>query len=138
MGQTTIKKVVRDWLGLHRRKAISKPFLTQRAHKLRLQYGIAHKEDTIDKWRRTIYVEEAMVKVDGNGVVWVTRGRDEAYLEECMRAKMKGQVGGLMLFAGIWYGGRTELVQFDTSGSQGKRKGDTAAIYCDQITKGPL
>lgn len=59
-----------------------------------------------------IYVDEAMVKVDGNGVVWVTRREGEAYLEEYMRAMMKGQVGGLMLLAGIWYGGRTELVFF--------------------------
>jgi hypothetical protein len=83
-------------------------------------------------------VDEAMVKVDGNGVVWVTRGEGEAYLEECMRAKMKGQVGGLMLFARIWHGGRTELVLFDTSESAGKKKGVTAAIYRDQITMGPL
>ena len=55
-----------------------------------------------------------------------------------MRAKMKGRVDGIMLFAGIWHGGRTELVSFNTSESTGKRKGVTAAIYCDQITKGPL
>jgi transposase len=84
IGRTTIKKVVRDRLGLHRRKAISKPFLNRRARKLRLEYAISHREDTVSDWRRTIFVDEAMVKVDGNGVVWVTRGQGEAYLEECM------------------------------------------------------
>ena len=135
---TTIRKFVRDRLGLHRGRAISKPFLTRQARKLRFDYAKAHQKDTVSNWRRTIFVDEAMVKVNGNGVVWVTLATNKAYLEECMRAKMKGRVDGIMLFAGIWHGGGTELVSFDTSGSTGKRKGVTAAIYRDQITKGPL
>jgi hypothetical protein len=129
---------VRDRLGLYRRRAISKPFLTPRARKLRLAYAIEHRENTVSDWKRTIFVDEAIVRVDGNGVVWVTRAKREAYLEENMRARMKGQVGGLMLFAGIWHGGRTEMVLFNTNESAGKRQGVTAIIYCDQITKGPL
>lgn len=56
-----------------------------------------------------------------------------------------------MVWGAVWYGGRTPLTRFDTSQSTGKRKGEqwqspvcadvagvTAAIYCDQITEGPL
>ena len=43
-----------------------------------------------------------------------------------------------MIWGAIWHGGRSKLVRFDTSGSGGKRKGVTAAIYRDQITRGEL
>ena len=83
-------------------------------------------------------MDEAKVQVDGNGIAWVSRTKAEAYLPECVVPKLKGKVGGVLLFAGVWHGGRTDLVRFDTSQSQGKRKGVTAAIYRDQITMGPL
>ncbi|EIW71480.1 hypothetical protein TREMEDRAFT_27317 [Tremella mesenterica DSM 1558] len=43
-----------------------------------------------------------------------------------------------MIWDAIWYGGRSDLVWFDTTESQGRRKGVTAAIYCEQITKKAL
>jgi hypothetical protein len=43
-----------------------------------------------------------------------------------------------MVWGAVWYGGRSELIIFDKSQSEGKRKGVTAAIYRDQITKGEL
>lgn len=124
--------------GLKRRVARTKPWLSKVAKFKRRQYALARKGESIWDHRRTIYTDEAAVRMNGSIKRWVTREVGEAYLAECMVARMLSQKKTVMVWAAVWHGGRTELHQFDTSASAGKRKGVTAIIYRDQITKGPL
>lgn len=43
-----------------------------------------------------------------------------------------------MCWGAIWFGGRSDLVRFDCSESEGVRKGVTAKIYRDQIVEKEL
>lgn len=69
---------------------------------------------------------------------WVTRREGEEYLLDCLAPIFRSDRQSFMVWGAVWHGGRSELVRFDQSESQGRRKGVTAAIYRDQITRGPL
>jgi hypothetical protein len=124
--------------GLKRYKARSKPYLSTQARFKRVLYAQQHKKDTKDDWRRTIFVDEAAIRTDGSLETWVTREKGQAYLKECLAPRFLGGGRSIMVWGAIWYGGRSELIRFDTKESEGKRKGVTAKIYRDQITKGEL
>lgn len=83
-------------------------------------------------------MDEASVCLGGSVRRWVTRRKGEEYLEACMVPRFQSGRQSFMVWGAIWHGGRSQLVRFDQSASEGKRKGVTAAIYRDQITKGEL
>ncbi|KAK4684797.1 hypothetical protein P7C73_g5369, partial [Tremellales sp. Uapishka_1] len=124
--------------GLARRIARVKPFLNPRTRRLRFAYAFSHRNDGPMDWRRTIFTDEAAIRMNGTIRTWVTRRDKEAYLEECMVPKLLSAKTTVMVWGAIWHGGRSELVRFDTSQSGSKRKGVTASIYRDQITKDAL
>lgn len=134
---STLRRILKV-LGLKRRLARVKPLLDKRTRRLRRNYAALHRLDDLNAWRRTIYVDEASVRTDRTFRTWVTRKDGEAWLEECMAPKLLGGRKSIMVWGAIWHGGRSKLVRFDTSQSEGKRKGVTAAIYRDQITRGEL
>jgi len=125
-------------LGLKRCVARTKPFLTVKAKHQRRKYAFQRKDESIWDNRRTIYTDEASVRMNGSFKQWVTREVGQAYLAECMVSKMLSDKKSFMVWAAIWYGGRTQLHRFDTAASAGKKQGVTSVIYRDQITKGPL
>ena len=134
---STLKRIMKK-LGLKRRIARSKPFLTRKHRSQRRAYATERKDDSIWDHRRTIYTDEAAMRMNGTVQSWVTRGVGEAYLAECMVPKLLSEKKTCMVWAAIWHGGRTELLRFDTGASAGQRKGVTAVIYRDQVTMGPL
>lgn len=134
---STLRRIMKK-LGLKRRVARTKPFLTQSAKSKRRQYARERQGESIWDHRRTIYTDEAALRMNGSVQRWVTREAGEAYLAECMVSKLLSEKKTCMVWAAIWHGGRTELHRFDTEASAGKRKGVTAVIYRDQITKGAL
>lgn len=127
-----------DRLHLKRQVARIKPFLTNRVRRLRLAYAKEHRHDTMNDWRRTIFTDEAAVRMDGTIKRWVTRRQEEAYMKECMVPRLLGNQATMMVWGAIWKGGRSQLYRFDTSGSERKRKGVTAKLYARQITQGEL
>ena len=94
--------------------------------------------DDLNDWRRTIYTDEASLKLDGSLKIHVTRQDGEAYDKDCMIPRLFATRGSVMIWAAIWHGGRSKLYRFDTSESEGARGGVTAKLYRDQITKGEL
>lgn len=137
MSLSTLKRIFKR-LGLMRCLARFKPFLSPRAKKLRHQYAMQHLHDGLDMWRRTGFVDEAAIRLDASQKVYVSRYAGEAYRPQCMIPRFLSSKGTCIVWAMIWHGGRSELVRFNVSESEGARGGVTAAIYRDQITKGPL
>jgi transposase len=134
---STLRRLM-EHLHLKRRVARIKPFLTDRVRRLRLAYAKAHRHDNMNDWRRTIFTDEAAVRMNGAIKRWVTRRQGEMYMRECMVPQMLGDRATMMVWGAVWKGGRSQLYRFDTSNSEGKRKGVTAKLYCEQITKGEL
>lgn len=124
--------------GYKRRVGRVKPFLNDRARLLRRNWAAYHRGESVHDWRRTIFVDEAAIRLNGTVKTWVTRVDGEAYLPQCLVPKMMSAKATCMVWGAIWYGGRSQLVRFDTSKSEGKKGGVTAAIYRDQITKREL
>lgn len=125
-------------LKYHRRIARLKPLLTERVRSLRYDYAFKHRLDDLNDWRRTIYTDEAALRLDGSLKVHVTRKDGEAYNQDCMLPRLFAARTMCMIWAAIWHGGRSQLFQFNTSESEGARGGVTAVLYRDQITRGEL
>ena len=134
---STIKRFMRKE-GLRRYAARHKPFLSDTAKATRLAYAREHLMDGLDSWRRTICCDEAAIRLNYAARRFVTRYQGKELLEECLAPRLLSSRETIMLWGAVWYGGRSQLVLFDTSASTGKRGGVTTAIYCDQITSGPL
>lgn len=56
----TLQRIL-DWLKIKRCIPRSKPFLTNKAQKTRLLYAKDHREEELQEWRRTIFVDEASI-----------------------------------------------------------------------------
>ena len=132
IGLTKLRGIMKDF-GFSRRKTRVKPFITDENKSKRVEYARNCKGDARDDWRRTIYVDEAAIKLNGSLDTWVSRKDGEAFLEECLVAKLLGGSESIMVWGGIWYGGRSDLIVFDTSESEAKKKGVTAKIYREQV-----
>lgn len=125
-------------LEMKRRVARLKPYMNDRVRRLRLSHARRHRQDTLQDWRRTIYCDEAALRMDGTIKQWVTRREGEQFLKECMVPRLQSSKQSIIIWAAVWKGGRSNLIRFDVSESEGRRKGVTAKIYRDQITLGEL
>jgi transposase len=121
--------------GLKRCVALRKPLLTRSKIRRRLEYS---KEHAQQNWRNVIFTDECSIKIDKAPKVRVTRPAGKALDPKYIAPAVRSGVPSVMVWGAIWHGGRSKLVRFDTSESEGKRKGVTAEIYLNQITKGPL
>lgn len=134
---SSLKRVFRR-LGLMRYVAQFKPFLTRKAKRQRHKYALKHLRDDLSTWRRTIFVDEAAIRVDGRFKTYVSRAKGQGMLADCLMPRLQSMKGSCMVWAAIWHDGRSDLVRFDQSESEGQKGGVTAKIYRDQITKGAL
>ena len=98
-------------LDLHRRIACKKPLLDSRTIGLRLDWAKNYYDLN---WDRTIFVDEASIQLGGQARTWVTRKDGEKYLKECLKPAFPNPKQSFMVWAGVWKGGRTPLVFFDT------------------------
>ena len=137
ISESTLRRIMKQ-LGYFRAKARPKPFLSEKACQQRLGYAKEHAGDSMNDWRRTIFVDEAAFRSNGDVDTWVTRKQGEEWLIECLVAKLQSGKQSVMVWGAIWHGGRSQLVCFDTRSSEGKKGGVTAVIYSTQITQGEL
>lgn len=94
---STLRRLM-DCLHLKRQVARIKPFLTDRVRRLQLAYDKEHRHDTMNDWRRTIFTDEAAVRMDGTIKRWVTRRQGEAYMKECMVPRLMGNRATMMVW----------------------------------------
>ena len=104
---STLRRIMKHKLGFKRRIARTKPLLNKQARSLRLIYAKKHQGDDANDWRRTIFVDEAAIRLNGTIRTWVTRRDGEAWLEECMMPKLMSARKACMVWAAIWHGGRS-------------------------------
>ncbi len=97
----------------------------------RLEYAQEHLETDPHE---LMFTDEAKVANGYNRQVWVTRQPGEEFLNECLGPRFKIHTG-VMVWAAVWYGGRTPLVFLDLSESEGKKKGFTSKLYIKQVLK---
>ncbi|TXT04334.1 hypothetical protein VHUM_04221 [Vanrija humicola] len=117
--------------GYKRRLAHRKPLLGIRERRLRRRWH--YKTRGLD-WRSVIFTDEAQVCASNKGRIWVTCKDNERFLPDFLAPRVPKDVS-VLVWGGIWHGGRTPLVRISTSSSAGKRKGFTGELYRHQILK---
>ena len=134
----TLQRLLGGKFNLHRFIARFKPFVTARNRQQRRDYAAMRAGDTRQDWRRTIFVDEAFIRLNGTMTTRVIREKGQAWHQDNLVPKLLSAKGSFMVWGAIWHGGRSDLIRFDQSESAGRRGGVTAMIYRDQITKGEL
>lgn len=129
----TVRNIAKQ-LGFNRRLAKAKPILNATTIQKRLAWANQYKDFI---WDDVIFTDEASVCLEGTARKWVWRRPDEAYDPALINLKLR-RGPAIMVWAAIYKGGKSKLLLLDTSQSEGKRRGVTAAIYRDQVTNGPL
>ena len=137
ISESTLLRIMKK-LGLKRYIAQTKPFVDQRARDLHLGHANAHVSDGVDAWRRTVFCDETILRTNGRLRTWVTRLPGEEWLPECLAPRLVSTRKTVMVWATIWYGGRSDLHRFERTEDSGPRGGVTAVDYRYQITFGQL
>jgi len=108
---STVRRVL---FGAGYRRCIAKvkPYLSDRARRLRLQWAMDHVAWDSNDWARVIWTDESAIQCGGNQRVRVTRRRDQADLEDCQRVKF-AKPAFCMVWGAITSFSRSELVVWD-------------------------
>ena len=97
--------------GIHSRIAKRKPFLTPRHIIARWKFTAAHKDWTIEDWRKVVWTDESSFESGKNcRVVRVWRAAHKADYEDCIAPTFKSDHSTVMIWGAITYNHRSELV----------------------------
>jgi transposase len=122
--------------GFHCRVAKKKPFLMERHIRERLAFARKYKNWTKDDWRKVLWTDESSFergKYSRQHRVW-RRPHEKDYLE-CLAPTFKSDRITVMVWGGITYGKKTDMVIFK---KEGRRRRMSAKDYVDQVYEGPL
>ena len=100
-----------------RRKATSKPFLTDTHQRERLKWAHEHVCWTDDQWNSVHWTDEMSI-LAGGGEIFVTRRAEEKYHPSCMSAKFKGY-SNWMVWGLIAYNYKGPFVVFEKEWNNG-------------------
>jgi transposase len=90
VSDTTVWRILRA-SGFRKTKPTRKPALTEVMKKARLQFGLDHKDWTIEDWKKVIWSDETSVVIGfrrGGYRVW--RTPEERFTKSCIRPRWKG------------------------------------------------
>jgi hypothetical protein len=128
---SAIWKILNE-VGMHRRKAHKVVYLKQTQKRSRVRWAKDHKDWGSDDWERVIWSDECYVYIgDDKGTVWITRGVDEEYEEDCVVPKFKQLSLWVMILPCIMKGNKGPMVVLEYPGGPGG--GMTADRYQEQM-----
>jgi transposase len=123
--------------GYHRRVARKVPFLTPHHKHLRLIWAKMNKNLRARDWYRIIFTDECYVWVnDKCGRIFVTRRKDERFLDECLVPAFKQSTMHIMFWGGVVEGRKAPLIVMEYPG--GKGGGMNSKRYQEQVLEGPF
>jgi transposase len=79
--------------GFSRRSALKKPKLTIKGADIRLQWGLEHRNWTLEQWEEILWTDESWVQPGCHKKVKVTRRPDEALHRDCIEEKVQRRIG---------------------------------------------
>jgi transposase len=134
IGRTALIEAIHE-LGYSRCIARRRPLLKKLDHKRRLAFARAHKNWTVEDWKRVIFTDEMSIKVgmDCMTIMWVWRKPGEEFHKDCVNSK-KRSTGGMM-FWGAFRGSKMRPGLFFHLEKDQKIN---STVYRDQILLGPL
>ena len=84
----------------------NKPFLSKRHRKERMDFAIAHKDWTVEDWKRVIWSDESKINRFGSdGRKWAWKKPGESLSDRLVEGKLKFGGGSLMMWGCFcWHG----------------------------------
>lgn len=133
ISETAYRKVMKA-NDLRRYKVKKKPTLNEEQRLSRLIYAqLAYRIEP----DHIIFTDEKPIRLQVSSDQYVTRTPDE-YLEDFNFSPAFRSVPTIQAWGAVWVGGRSELVRFDCSQSEGARGGVTSAIFREQAFNNQL
>ena len=134
--KSTVRREL-DALGIHRRRAYRKPYISKVNRQKRMKWAREHKHWTMFYRRHVIWSDECYVYIgDNKGAIYVTRSENEAYDAECLIPTFTQSNIKCMIWACIAESIRGPIRILDFPG--GKGGGMNADRYAEQVLNGPL
>lgn len=128
---STVGRIL-DKVGLHRRVARQKPYISDKNVQKRKDWAEDHKAFRESDWRRVIWTDEVLFKPgERKGRVWVTRRVGEEYDPDCVVPTFKGGDLKVMCWGAITWEAKGPLVFLKYEG--GKGGGINLQKYIDQV-----
>ena len=109
----TIRRVLRG-SGLGAIEKPKKPLLTQKNVRKRLNWCIAHKDWTVDDWKRVVWSDETKInRFNSDGRVWAWIRDGERLKPKHVKVSVKHGGGSIMLWSAITYAGTGWMCKID-------------------------
>jgi transposase len=110
-------KTVRRHLGQAGMKAVVKrnrPFLSKRHRRARLDFAVAHKDWTVEDWKRVAYSDEVKInRLGSDGRIWVWKKPGEGLSDRLVRGTVKFGGGSVMLWGCMMWDGVGNACKID-------------------------
>ena len=132
VSKSTVRRVLHA-NGIHSRIAKQKPFLKPRHIIARRKFTAAHKDCTLEDWRKVVWTDESSFELGKNcRVVRVWRAAHEADYQDCIAPTFKSDHSTVMIIWGaITYNHKSELMFIE-------KNRRTAVDFIDQVYAGAL
>ena len=125
---STVYRILKDY-GLTNWLAKKRPLLREEDVALRLAWAKERENWTYNDWRKVIWTDECSVeRGTGKDRVWVFRTPADKWKKEMIKAVPKGKNVCVMVWAGFWGAGRSELNKMERDPGA-KKNGYSADSY---------